>query len=276
MESLLLRRSKRIASKSTSDTSSPMENRLYCRANPKKYNGKESRVENSILAQAKSETPARLVKPGYKPRNEKKSEITSSIISNNSHFGTKNHKSNLETPNNGTVPTSCEYFAPMTRSRKRILESATADNIEVILIDPTSKSSILINANVGEISEMQGLKTVSPKNYTVSSEPKTPLRRSGRVALKNETTVSSSHAKKQKKTNFNNGTCGEKYTLEQQITYKKNEIVMAKMTGHMIWPAKVHIFSSFSAFFPIQFCQTILAKFLKSFFLIFSLDSGRW
>lgn len=73
MEKLsLVRRSKRIASKSASDTSSPIVKHLFGRANLKKYHRKESTGEISILAQAKPKTPARLVKPVLKPRNEKK------------------------------------------------------------------------------------------------------------------------------------------------------------------------------------------------------------
>lgn len=179
-----------------------------------------------------------------------------SLNSNSSHFGRKNHKSNLDTAKGGTVPTSPEYFSPIiTRGQKRKLESQIADNIQVILIDSTSKSSILIDANVGAMSEIQSLKRVSAENNSISSQPKTSMRRSERIALKNETAISSSQAKIQKKTNFNNGTRGDdKSALEQQVTYKKNEIVMAKMTGHMIWPAKVFFFLFLSAFIPTGLC----------------------
>lgn len=89
MESL--RRSKRIASKITSNSK---VKRLCGPANPNRYNGKENNNfqtgDNSILAQAKPKTPANGKSCG------RKSEISlTSMISSNStssHFGTKNHK----------------------------------------------------------------------------------------------------------------------------------------------------------------------------------------
>lgn len=265
MESLSLRRSNRIASKSTSNRSSPKVKRSFGRENPKKYNGKESTGEISFVAQAKPKTPARF--PVLEPRKAKKSEVPStSIFSSNSRS-----KSNIGTAFDGTVPTSSKYFFPMmTRGRKRILESPTADNIEVILINPTSKSSILIDVNVGEIGEMKSLERVSAENYSISSQPKTSLRRSERVAVKNETTVSSSHAIIGKKTNSSNETHTYKNALEQLMTYKKNEIVMAKMTGHMIWPAKVFFLLFICIFFEIIFSNCIRQIFQKFVFNFFS------
>lgn len=143
----------------------------------------------------------------------------------------------------------------VTRRSKRIATKAIAVKKDV---KKDVKAIIVLNCNEDGGNGYKKQKTIANASEKLSSASM-PLRRSQRIAsgnsvlnqiqlqtvpkkantkvTPNRSTVSSGAVSEKKATD--NGPNMKKNAIVKSSTFEIDEIVMAKMSGHMIWPAKV-------------------------------------
>lgn len=231
MEASLVRRSKRIALKRTPDTLDQTAKRV-CNAI------QEAKISEKENLNTKSNSTYR--------------NITSDIQTSRRILRSENNIEKVGAFLISSFSTSKTPKSSLSETHGKKIESCIpkVKEVKIRTIASTSESPTLIGANVEKsIEKVVSVETVislrrSNRIASILPVEKPVKSKEGEISNRSEQErsrlmSSSKKATAPKHASSHNGFNMRKNAIVSPIKYHQNEIVMAKMTGHMIWPAKV-------------------------------------